>query len=416
MPPAALVPRLRVGFRGPLLAVVIRGERAFCQVQDFYHGHWKDHWIFEISLADGALLGAFFAEAANEHNVHNGPFAVAGDSILSPISSVLQAWRISTGAPLPVIGAPERRRRSIDYRAGWRDMGVGLLVDGGARALVQERDETLGLWDLEAGRRVGELRERMGPIQCAALHPDGARLAIATSSRLRLWHIGRGVAERSIGEVTGRTASLAFRPDGGALVACNPRGLVTTWNLERGGRPVVRAMLTRGLVYDAEGDRCAAVVMEPNPEPEPGDEGLLARVLRVWDVRTQEGTIAHRLPYLHNPKYGLGRETLAVGCLPGGRLVLQDHHQLTVFERGEAAAQLAGPSFNGLGAFEGDDEDAGEDLPFGSCGPPVVVWQAGRPGCRRVSTGELRATLRWPVVRAGPWSRWILDPRGRRGA
>jgi hypothetical protein len=389
----AIVPRLCIGFRGRLLAAVIQGDRVVCQVQDFYEAHFKDFWILEHALEDGALLGAVLAQSSHDHVGHQGPFAVAGDVVLSPIRRTLDAWRLSTGAPLRVPGVVERLRQSVDYRAGLRDMRVGLLVDDGARALVQERDETLGVWDLEAGRRAGELRERMGPIQCAVPHPDGERLAIATSSRLRLWDLKRGAAERSVGVVTGRTTSLAFRPDGGAVVACNARGLVTTWDLARGGRPVRREMLTSAAVYDAEGDRCAAVALEADPTapPSPPEEAPGVHTLHVWDTRTEGALLKHRLPGFHASWEGLAGVPRVVGFLPAGRLVVQGSKTLTVFEPhvGELPGAAPAPWYP-----DDYDGDSPRGLPFGGYGPPVATWRAGQPGWQRVPTIAFRAVLR----------------------
>lgn len=386
-----LAPRLAVGFRGPLLAAAIEGDRAVCLAQDFYDAHWQDLWIFELSLSDGALLAAILVQESHDHGPRHAPFSTAGDVVLAPVSRVLEAWRLSSGERVPVREAAYRERSSVDWRSGYRPMRAGLVIDGGARALVQERPEVLGVWDLVSGQRSGELRERMGPIQAAAIAPDGAHLAIATSSRLRLWDLARGAADRTIGTVSGRTTSLAFRPDGRALVSCEERGLVTTWDIERRGRPVRRAMLACNAVYEGTGDRCAAVALEPDPAPDRGGE-LLTRTIHVWDAFTHEPLLRQPLPDWHSRSYGFAGAPRVVGFLPGGEIVLHDYHALVVLEHG------AGAWMDPPGSWEvdstRDEEGAGTRLPFGSYGPPVAIRRRGEDGFRRVTTAAFRAALR----------------------
>lgn len=380
----ALAPRLVVSFRGSLLGAVVLGDRALCLVQDFYFAHWKDVWLFEHALEDGALRGAILLRHAHDHGPAWTPFDAAGDVVLTP-----EARRISTGAPIALRhGAAASTHRPR----------VALVLAGGGRVLVHERAEVLALHDVATGARVSEVRERMGPIQCAAVDASGTRLAVATSSRLRLWDLERGAAVCSLGDVSGRTRSLTFRPDGRSLVSCEPGGTVRAWPLRPGGRRGPLPLLADRVVFDATGERFAAVTLEPDRER----PGHFAAAVGTFDTRARASLLRGDPmgSYALDPRAGVAPSLPRAVCLTvGGGVVVQEESALSVFERAEGDAAAAAPlAFDADEDIEGDERERWRALGgtdgLATFGSPVAVWRAGESTMRRFTSAELAAAWR----------------------
>lgn len=376
-----LAPRLVISFRGPVLGAVVLGDRLLCLVQDFYFCHWKDVWIFEHDLADGSLRRAVLIREGHDHSPRRAPFDVAGDIAVAPVEHPYQAYRLSTGDPirLDTVQSPWLLRAAQPARAA-------LVLAGGGRVIVHEREEILGVWDVSTGARVAEIRERMGPIQAVAMDRAGERLAIATSSRLRLWDLGQPKAIRSIGELSGRTKSLTFRPDGRAIVSCEADGAVRSWPLHRRGRRGLLPIRADRIVFDDGGARFVGARLEPSSE----HPTYAVAALQVFDTRSRARIHVHPLPGL----FMTDGSTPQPIVLTSRGMIVQQGCSVSRLEPATRAA-VAPPAAPDLLEDVPADPWTRED-PDGlqTFGVPVALWRAGEADFRRVTHAELRAAWR----------------------
>jgi WD40 repeat protein len=105
----------------------------------------------------------------------------------------------------------------------------------GNRRVAAFSDETVRVWDVEAGKLDGP--ERKGPEASAvepAWSPDGTTLAAARERAVELWDAATG---RKVRELTGhaeQVTALAWSPDGKRVAAAARDGAVRVWDSDSG--------------------------------------------------------------------------------------------------------------------------------------------------------------------------------------
>lgn len=154
----------------------------------------------------------------------------------------------------------------------------GLGADASEMAFAQRRPvvavaagDTVGLWSLEAGRRVpgGQVRRPGNTITATAISPDGRILAVGGSDRTTiLWNIDDLAEPRPVGaaltDFTNIVRAIAFSPDG-MLLAVTGHPAMMLWDITDPGnpkrlspKPVGQPSMTTGLAFSPDGRTVAA--------------------------------------------------------------------------------------------------------------------------------------------------------------
>jgi WD40 repeat protein len=144
-------------------------------------------------------------------------------------------WDLETGRTAPVAGdLKEVFVSSFDLSVLSPDgRTLAVLPSVGGLALG-----VLGLWDVDAGRMVHELREGNGSARCLAFSPDGTTAASAgreeeTDRRdeVSLWDVRTGKGRGRFTTGQGGVESLAFSPDGKRLATGGDDSTTLIWDL-----------------------------------------------------------------------------------------------------------------------------------------------------------------------------------------
>jgi cytochrome c len=134
----------------------------------------------------------------------------------------LQAWRVSDGTQLMLLGA--------------HDFAVSALevAPDGHTGVTASIDETVQLWDLDQGEPLGTLYGHEGPVLAVALSPDGGLVASGgVDGTVRVWRRGDGDRLHVYGRHSGPVWSVAFSPDGKTVLSGGADGLVLTYDLSK---------------------------------------------------------------------------------------------------------------------------------------------------------------------------------------
>jgi WD40 repeat protein len=213
------------------------------------------------------------------------PAADAGDEDLQQqLRQQLGRWRRRLPRLLALVpstfGPGEDRRHEMvgpkalymTQQIAWSADGTKLAFAGGYRHC--------GLWDLTAGRPVGEpLTDHGSFMRAVALRPDGKVLVSGSHAAIRLWDAATGQPLKAVSD--GRGAELArFSPDGKRLVTAQPAQLRDAATGQPVGQPLQRRWPLSALAFSRDGRLLATADgrLGANTQPE-GD-------VRLWDAAT----------------------------------------------------------------------------------------------------------------------------------
>ncbi len=238
----------------------------------------------------------------------------------------LRLWNIADGTPFRTLKAS---RGSFYYD---QTSPVALCFAADGKTLLAGSDKTLRWWDVATGK-LKLARPLYADSLCAALSPDGQKLALAIVAPkwgVQLWDVGKGTRLRTLGQaVNGRTPPvLAFAPDGNTLYCAAET--VTAWNLEDGSpkkvfpRPKSREQETLkqpsiGTHWDFRFRSIPSFAVSP-------DGALAARLLknelRIWNMQTGEDVSPAASPEPSPGAKGMANEQFrALFFSPDGKML-----------------------------------------------------------------------------------------------
>jgi WD40 repeat protein len=136
-----------------------------------------------------------------------------------------------------------------------------LAVDGTRSALLGF-DASVTIWDVFRHRPLAVLPAHESPPKGLAFSGDGAKLASADGSGIRVWDAGTGALRASSPRKPRRRQGLAFTPDGRTLAAATEDGTIVLWDVEAGTERVLSRTSPEagwGLAFAEEGHVLASI-------------------------------------------------------------------------------------------------------------------------------------------------------------
>jgi WD40 repeat protein len=219
-------------------------------------------------------------------------FSPDGKLLAAQVSGGIQVWDAATGAELQRIGedghfafCPDGKTlltwHSEGVLSGW-DVGTGrevyrtkvegrrirqvMLVPGrGVLALLKDKDN-FRVWDVTAGRQVGQTVHASAGLPPTSISPDGRMLAacgLAYDPPIRFWEVATGKVRYHLGVHAGGGNWFAFSPDGRMAAWCDFEGLLTLCRLDDlPGEEVLHTFRHDGagaVVFSPDGRRLVSV-------------------------------------------------------------------------------------------------------------------------------------------------------------
>ncbi|WP_137181275.1 c-type cytochrome [Roseomonas sp. AR75] len=251
-----------------------------------------------------------------------------------------------------------------------------LAVSGGALASAGF-DQSMIVWDPEAGRARAVVRWHAGAVNALAPLPGGGFASAGEDGRIALWPVRPGAQpERILEGHTEPVAALALSPDGRFLASAAWDGTARVWDLATGAARVL----------EGHQGNVNAVAFRP--------DGIVATAGFDGTVRTwpegEPGLVLAEFGFPQNTLAALPDGTLAVGGVDGMlRLVAPDGGVREVRAGARPLVALAGTADGGL-------------LAAASLGGSVTLWEP--------ATLRLRHTLEGPGLPV--WSA-VFAPDGK---
>ncbi|MBL7039887.1 MAG: protein kinase [Pirellulaceae bacterium] len=140
----------------------------------------------------------------------------------------------------------------------WRDAGTGeqirpvpseastvkfLAVSPDGRHFALGGWVKTSLWDVAAGRRVGNQTSQPGMVYSATFSPDGTTLITGSANNVRPWSVPAGEPAGPVLRHQGGVHHTAFSPDGKLVATAQYDGLVRVWSTPQGNHPDQRLPL-----------------------------------------------------------------------------------------------------------------------------------------------------------------------------
>jgi len=186
-----------------------------------------------VSCAGGPLL-LWDAEAGKEiavlnaHSMKVNAITYTGDGkcVISASSDALKSWDTETGKELD--DEPGRIRAFVcSYSPdGKRRVSV---VDSEARIL----DNSLKVWDLEAGEELAPLRGHYNQTTYCSYSPDGRRIVSASwDDTLKIWDAEKGKELATLSGHSDEVYSCEYSPDGKRIVSASKDKTLKLWDAE----------------------------------------------------------------------------------------------------------------------------------------------------------------------------------------
>lgn len=183
----------------------------------------------------------------------------------------LRLWRLADGALV----------RSFE---GHEDVVTAIALAPDATWLASAAtDGTLRRWDLASGAEIQRLRlPSVSSFSSVAVAPDGQTIAAGSYGQVHLWNVSDGTLLRSINAHTSMVRTIAFSPDGAALLSGGDDAAVKLWNSADGTELRSfsgNSFAVQALAFSPDGARIAG--------------GTSDYQVRIWD--SASGVLLHTL-------------------------------------------------------------------------------------------------------------------------
>jgi WD40 repeat protein/serine/threonine protein kinase len=216
----------------------------------------------EVRLWDLAHGTLKWTATTQDGAVWSLTFATDGQRLLSASDARLRFWDISSGTSQQVL---ERQGVNVTRAA---------LSPDGALAAVASTSGKVTIWDIAHAAVIKEITADDNALWSVAFSPNGEQLATASSDEVvALWDVHTGEQRASFAGLTGGATDVAFLADGVTLIAVDRSGQLHWWDAQT-GRPLADAWQAHAgaswrIAVDAGGQRFASA----------GDDGMI----KIWD-------------------------------------------------------------------------------------------------------------------------------------
>jgi hypothetical protein len=148
-----------------------------------------------------------------------------------------------------------------------------LLLPDGKQALMADEDQSVGIWNLEAGKEVRPLDGLRLPVNALAVSATGQQVLAWTGSRnVALWDTATGQESRRLEIPQRKVRLVVMSGDGRRALIDTEDNMLQVWDLET-GKAVQRLQCPdnppTAIALSADGRRAAAAV---------------GKVIQVWDL------------------------------------------------------------------------------------------------------------------------------------
>lgn len=158
-----------------------------------------------------------------------------GKMIASPsVDQTVRIWDVEAGSVVQIL---KGHGAGVNHVA-WRP--------DGAVVATCSFDHTIRIWDVASGTCLSVLRDHSDDVGSVAWSPDGSRLASASSDRtIRLWDTASWRVSRVLQGHAGVVIKVAWSPDGARLASGSDDHTVRIWDPENGSE--LRALTKEGV-------------------------------------------------------------------------------------------------------------------------------------------------------------------------
>jgi len=245
----------------------------------------------------------------------------------------------------------------IHRLSGHRGRVTSVAVTPDGRHTVSgSLDNTVAVWDLEAGTLIHQLKGHQDRVNSVAVSPDGLRIVSGSEDNtVAVWDLEAGTQIHQLAGHQAGVTSVAASPDGRLIVSGSWDKAVAVWDLEGGTQ-----------VHRLTGHQAGVTSVALSPDGRLIVSGSVDNTAAVWDL--EAGTLIHQLS-------GHQGSVRSVAVSPDGRLIVSGSDDKTAavwdLDAGTLIHQLSGHQARVLSVAVSPD---GQRIISGSADKTAMVW------------------------------------------